>query len=102
MADIGPVIAEMLRRQGVRSSYAVPPDFFDRLGKGDYNASLVGHEGSIGLDSYVTLRLYQSVTEAVPGTHQVNFSRWKNSQFDKIVDEMAVTPPEQRSKIMDQ
>jgi len=102
MADIGPVIAEMLRRQGVRSSYAMPPDFFDRFQKGDYNASLFGHGGSIGLDPYFTLRLYQSVTEAVPGAHQVNFSRWKNAQFDKIVDEMAVTAPDQRDKIMDQ
>ena len=102
MADIGPVIAEMLRRQGVQSSYAMPPDFFDRFGQGDYNASLFGHGGSIGVDPYFTLRLYQSVTEAVPGGHQVNFSRWRNDQFDKIVDEMAVTPPEDTDKIMDQ
>ena len=102
MADIGPVIAEQLRRQGVQSSYNMPPDFDTRFNQGDYNAALYGHGGSIGVDPYFTLRLYQSKTEAVPGAHQVNFSRWHNDQFDKIVDEMAVTPPEQKDKIMDQ
>ena len=34
MADIGPVIAEQLRQQGVDASFAMPPDFFDRFEPG--------------------------------------------------------------------
>jgi peptide/nickel transport system substrate-binding protein len=102
MADIGPVIAEQLRRQGVNASFSMPPDFFDRFQQGEYRGALFGHGGSVSADPYFTLRLYQSVTEAVPGGHQVNFSLWHNDEFDKIVDEMAVTPPEETEALMDQ
>ena len=64
--------------------------------------ALFGHGGSVSADPYFTLRLSQSVTEAVPGGHQVNFSLWHNEEFDKIVDEMAVTPPEDQEALMDQ
>ena len=47
MADIGPVIAEQLRRQGVNASFSMPPDFFDRFNQGDYVGSLFGHGGSV-------------------------------------------------------
>ena len=97
MADIGPVIAEQLRRQGVNASFAMPPDFFDRFQQGDYNGALFGHGGSVSGDPYFTLRLYQSNIEAVPGGHQVNFSLGTTTSYDKIVDEMAVTPPEDRT-----
>jgi len=102
MADIGPVIAEQLRRQGVEAEYSMPPDFTDRFQQGDYTASLFGHGGSVSGDPYFTLRLYQSVTEAVPGGHQVNFSKWRNEEYDKIVDEMAVTPVDNQEALMDQ
>jgi peptide/nickel transport system substrate-binding protein len=102
MADIGPVIAEQLRKQGVNASFAMPPDFFDRFDQGDYNASLFGHGGSVSGDPYFTLALYQSRTLAVPGGHQVNFSKWHNDEYDKIVDEMAVTPPDDQKKLIDE
>ena len=102
MADIGPVIVEQLKRQGVDSSYSEPPDFFDRFGPGDWNASLFGHGGSIANDPYDTLALYQSVSVAVPGQHGVNFSRWSNDEYDLIVDEMAVTSPDEQDLLIDQ
>jgi peptide/nickel transport system substrate-binding protein len=102
MADIGPVVAEQLRQQGVNASFSMPPDFFDRFQQGEYRGALFGHGGSVSADPYFTLRLYQSVTEAVPGGHQVNFSLWHNDEFDQIVDEMAVTPPEDQEALMDQ
>lgn len=102
MADIGPVIAEQLRRQGIDTQYAMPPDMVDQFQQGNYTAALFGHGGSIGVDPYDTLTLYQSRSEAVPGGHQVNFSKWSNAEYDKIVDEMAVTPPEQKDKIIDE
>jgi peptide/nickel transport system substrate-binding protein len=102
MADIGPVIAEQLRQQGVNASFAMPPDAITSLEQGDFNASLFGHGGSVSGDPYFTLRLYQSETEAVPGGHLVNFSRWHNDEFDEIVDEMAITPPEDQEALIDQ
>jgi peptide/nickel transport system substrate-binding protein len=102
MADIGPVIVEQLKRQGVDASYSEPPDFFDRFGPGDWNASLFGHGGSVANDPFDTLTLYQSVSVAVPGGHGVNFSRWHNDEYDLIVDEMAVTSPDEQDILIDQ
>jgi len=31
----------------------------------------------------------------------VNFTRWKNPEYDKIVDEMAVTSPTDKAKLID-
>lgn len=102
MADIGPVIVEQLKKQGIESSYAQPPDFFDRFGPGDWTASLFGHGGSVSNDPFDTLALYQSVSVAVPGGHGVNFTRWHNDAYDAIVDEMAVTSPDNQDALMDQ
>ena len=35
----------------------------------------------------------------MPGAHLVNFSRWKNPEFDKIVDEVYVTDPQNVPKL---
>jgi peptide/nickel transport system substrate-binding protein len=35
----------------------------------------------------------------VPGAHAVNFSRWKNPEFDKIVDEVYITDPKDVAKL---
>ena len=87
----GPVIAEQLHRQGVDARFHLPPDFDDRFQKGQYAGAIYGHGGSVN-DPYQTLRLYQSSTVAVPGGHLVNFSRWKNPAYDRIVDDVYVTP----------
>jgi peptide/nickel transport system substrate-binding protein len=104
MNDIGAVIAEQLRRQGVDSSYTEAPDFFNRFGQpeGDWNTALFGHGGSVSSDPYFTLALYQSRSMAVPGQHQVNYSQWANADYDAVVDEMAATSPDNTEAIMDQ
>ena len=100
MADIGPVVAEQLRQQGIDASYSMPTDFFDRFEQGDYNAALFGHGGSVSADPYYTLRLYQSRTLAVPGGHLVNFSKWQNAEYDELVDQIAVTPVENQEELL--
>jgi peptide/nickel transport system substrate-binding protein len=95
---IGPVLAELLRRQGVDASMSLPPDFDDRFNKGQYSGAIYGHGGSVN-DPYYTLRLYQSASVAVPGGHQVNFARWKNEAYDKIVDEVFVTDMKNKAKL---
>jgi peptide/nickel transport system substrate-binding protein len=97
---IGPVLSEMLKRRGVEASLSMPPDFDDRFQKGQYVGSIYGHGGSI-TEPYSTLRLYQGRSMAVPGAHLVNFARWKNADFDKITDEMYVTDPNDKPKMME-
>lgn len=95
---IGPVLSQMLKRHGVAASLSLPPDFDVRFQKGQYVGAIYGHGGSIR-EPYDTLRLYQGKSIAVPGAHLVNFSRWKNPDYDKIVDEVYVTDPENVEKL---
>ena len=88
----------MLKRHGVTASLTLPPDFNDRFQKGDFVGSIYGHGGSIR-EPYDTLRLYQGKSIAVPGAHLVNFSRWKNPDFDSIVDEIYVTDPQDTPRL---
>jgi peptide/nickel transport system substrate-binding protein len=99
-ADIGPVITEQLKRQGIDANYIMPPDMGQRFQRGDYTGNLSGHGGSVN-DPYRTLRLYQSASLAVPGSHQSNFSRWKNADYDKIVDQVYSTPMDDQKKLLD-
>ncbi len=95
---LGPVLSQLLRRHGVTANMSLPPDFDNRFQKGDFVGSIYGHGGSIR-EPYDTLRLYQSSSIAVPGAHAVNFSRWKNADYDKIVDEVYITDPENVDKL---
>jgi peptide/nickel transport system substrate-binding protein len=97
-AGMGPVLAEMLKRNGVAASMALPPDFDDRFQKGQYTGAIYGHGGSVN-EPYNTLRLYQGASVAVPGGHQVNFARWKNAEYDKLVDEMFAVAPTDQAKL---
>lgn len=95
---IGPVLSQMLRKHGIAANLALPPDFESRFEKGDYVGAIYGHGGSIR-EPYDTLRLYQSQSIAVPGAHAVNFSRWRNPEYDKIVDEVYITDPQNVPKL---
>jgi len=95
---MGPVLSELLKRRGVTASLSLPPDFDNRFQKGQFTGSIYGHGGSIR-EPYDTLRLYQSQSIAVPGAHAANFSRWKNPEYDKLVDEVYVTDPENTAKL---
>lgn len=95
---IGPVLTEMLKRAGVDASMSLPPDFDDRFQKGQYTGAIYGHGGSVN-EPYNTLKLYQSASVAVPGGHQVNFARWKNAAYDKIVDQMFSVAPSETAKL---
>jgi peptide/nickel transport system substrate-binding protein len=97
---MGPVLSQMLKRHGVTASLSLPPDFDDRFQRGKFVGSIYGHGGSIR-EPYDTLRLYQGKSVAVPGAHAANFSRWKNPDFDKIVDEVYVTDPENVAQLKD-
>lgn len=92
------VITEQLKNQGIDVVPNAPPDAFDRFSSGNYQGAFFGHGGSVR-DPYETLRLYQSNSEAVPGGHQVNFSKWDNPEYDKIVDQVYLTPTDDYEKL---
>src|SRR5258708_30224164 len=90
---VAPVIGELLKRQGIDATFSLPTDYDNRFSKGDFEAAIYGHGGSVSGDPYFTLPLYQSITTPVPGAHLVNFTRSKNPEYDKIVAEMAAPTP---------
>src|ERR1700738_637828 len=98
--SVGPVLVELLKRQGINATYGQPPNMFDRYFAGDYNGVIFGHGGRVR-GPFETLRLYQSASEAIPGGHLVNLARWKNAEYDKIVDQVFVTPPDDSAKMKD-
>jgi peptide/nickel transport system substrate-binding protein len=100
LQSIPPVVAEQLKRQGVDATFAMPPDNFDQLFKGTYQAAIWGHGGSVR-DPYETMRLYQASSAAVPGVNAGNYSQWSNAEFDQIVDEMYATPMEDTVKLQE-
>jgi peptide/nickel transport system substrate-binding protein len=92
----------MLKKGGVDANYIHPPDMDDRFQTGNYQGNLSGHGGSVNNDPYDTMKLYQTESVAIPGAHSVNFSKWKNADYDKIIDEMATTPTTAQDKLLDQ
>ncbi len=100
-ADIGPIVAEQLRMNGIEAEFAQPPDWSDMIQQGNYRAGFNGHGGSVSADPYDTMRLFQSASVAVPGTHGVNFTRWVNEDYDEIVDEVARTPLDDQDRLME-
>jgi peptide/nickel transport system substrate-binding protein len=99
--SVGPVIVEQLKRNGIESTYSEPPNFFERFAAGDYTGAMFGHGGSYSSDIYYSLRLYQTASAKIPGGHLVNFSRWKNEEYDKLVDELYSISPTEMDKVMD-
>jgi len=98
---VGPVVVEQLKKAGIAATYAEPPDMFTRFQAGDYTGALFGHGGSYSADVYYSLFLYQTSSEKIPGGHLVNFSRWHNPDFDKLVDQLYSISPTDTAKVMD-
>ncbi len=98
---VGPVVVEQLKRAGIDATYAEPPNFGTRFSDGDYTGALFGHGGSYSSDIYYSLRLYQTASEKIPGGHLVNFSHFKNAEYDKLVDQLYGTSPADTAKVME-
>ncbi|MFN8488230.1 MAG: ABC transporter substrate-binding protein [Caldilineaceae bacterium] len=98
--SVGPVLVEMLKRGGIDASYSEPPDMFDKFSSGKFTGCLFGHGGSCR-EPQETMALYQSKSEAIPGGHAVNFSRWHNADFDKLADQAYTTAPTDMKALVD-
>ncbi len=91
-ADIGPVLAEQLRKAGFDASFSMPADLGTRISQGTMQAFPNGHGGSIA-DPFLTFALFHSRKSAPTGEpHRGAPFRWENPEFDAIVDEMAKVP----------
>ena len=90
--DIGPVIAEQLRRAGFEAEYSTPADIATRSSSGAAKTWLAGHGGSIR-DPFPTLDMYTSKYYRPTGEPAQFASRWRNAEYDAILDEMAAVAP---------
>ena len=89
--DIGPVIAEQLRKGGFDLSYTTPADNSTRTSSGEARI-FFGHGGSIR-DPFETLDMYTSKHYRPTGEPATYFSRFRNEEYDAIIDEMAAVMP---------
>jgi peptide/nickel transport system substrate-binding protein len=99
--DIAPVTAEYLRQAGFPSNHVTPPDVW--TGKSDGRAMLhfYGHGGSVW-DPWTTLQMYHSQWWFPTGENcSSNRPRWKNEEYDAIVDEMKLTNPDDEAKMQE-
>ena len=90
--DIGPVLAEQLRRGGFETEYTTPADAGTRRSDGTAKYFLFGHGGSVR-DPFPTLDMYTSKNYQPTGTPSPRQSRWRNPEYDAIIDEMAALSP---------
>lgn len=90
--DIGPVLAEQLRRGGFEAEYVTPADSSSRIASGEASIFLFGHGGSVR-DPFPTLDMYTSKHYRPTGEPAQYYSRWRNEEYDAIVDEMAALSP---------
>ena len=88
--DIIPVVVQQLRRAGFDASYRMTADSYTRMTQGTAKVYLWGNGGSVR-DPFFTLRLYTSRYVRPTGEHVEHFWRWRNAEFDALVDEMGRT-----------
>jgi len=86
--DIGPVIAEQLHKAGFDAEFVTPADNGTRISDGTQKIWLDGHGGSIN-DPFDTLDFYTNKYFAEMGQPTALSSRYKNPEYDKILDQMA-------------
>ena len=91
--DFTPVLVEQLRRAGFDASFRMFSDAYTRMTQGTARAFIMGNGGSVR-DPYFTLRLYHSRYVQPTGTATPSFWRWRNADFDRLVDQMGQTAPD--------
>jgi len=89
-SDIVPVLVEMLRKGGFDASVNFGTDAGQNMADGKAGLYMFGHGASL-IDPYAAFELFVSrfsmpLGNATGGNH---YSRYKNPEFDKIVDAMA-------------
>ncbi|SHG27130.1 peptide/nickel transport system substrate-binding protein [Kaistia soli DSM 19436] len=88
--DIAPVLAEMLRQAGFDSNVNFGTDAYQNMVDGKAGLYLFGHGASL-YDPFEALNLFHGKYSESIGSAAGNnrFSRYKNPEFDKILDEIS-------------
>jgi len=89
-SDIVPVLVEMLRKAGFEASADFSADAYQHMADGAPGFYMFGH-GASTTDPYAAFELFHGKFSASIGTSAGNnrFSRYKNPEYDKIIDAMA-------------
>ena len=90
--DITPVLVEQLRKGGFDTTFKSPSNSSTIIPQGDIDAWLDIPGGS-ARDPYATLNFLHSRHAVPTGQPAVRAYRWKNADFDKLLETMAVTSP---------
>lgn len=89
-SDIVPILVEMLKNAGFDGDINFGTDAYQNMADGKPGMYMFGHGASLK-NPYAALELYHSRYSAAIGTSAGNnrFSRYSNSEYDKVLDEMA-------------
>ena len=91
--DLAPVLVAQLKRAGFDASFRMTSDVYTRMTQGMASSFMFGNGGSVR-DPYFTLRLYHSRFVRPTSTAAEIFWRWQNEEYDRIVDQMGQTAPD--------
>lgn len=90
--NAAPVVVAQFRKAGFDASFKSPANEGTLVSQGDADVYMAGHSGGIR-DPFLTLNLYHSRYSAPQGEPAVQPYRWKNADYDKIVDDLAKYQP---------
>lgn len=85
--DIAPIIAEQLRAAGFKCEHKAPPDVWAAKVDGRASLFLFGHGGGT-VDPLDTFNLYKSVPKPMGEQDWSNITRWQNTEFLALLQEM--------------
>jgi peptide/nickel transport system substrate-binding protein len=88
--DITPVIVVQLRKAGFDVSFKSPSNYGTLVSTGQIDAFMQVPAGGVR-DPFLTMNSYHSKWSAPTGQPATQPYRWKNDNYDKILDQMAVT-----------
>ncbi len=91
-ADIGPVLAEQLRKAGFDAAFAMPTDHSDKMARGLKNGFITGHGGSVGPDPFLSAMEYYKDYVAPTGEPSSRSWHWANDAYSALLDEMSAVP----------
>ncbi|MBV9173568.1 MAG: ABC transporter substrate-binding protein [Chloroflexi bacterium] len=89
--NFAPIIVAQLRKAGFDASFKAPTNEATLIGTGDADAYINGHLASVR-DPYLSMNLYHSQYSAPNGESAPQPMRWKNPEYDKIMDQLGKLP----------
>ena len=85
--DLAPVLVAQLQRAGFDASFRMTSDSYSRMTQGRARAFMMGQSGSVR-EPHFTLSFYHSRHIRPTGTAAEHFWRWRNDEFDALVDRL--------------